>query len=93
MESKGSSSSSTSKKPKTQDDDDDEDDDGDDDDAPKYVKDDLDDIQSSNIIPRGTRRAALASGLVRSRLSDSKRSPHSTTSRICDDSDDEEADL
>lgn len=42
------------------------DDEGDDEDRPaKTVKEDYEAIDSSNIIPRGKRRAALASGLAR----------------------------
>ena len=54
-----------------------------------FVADNLDDIDSSNIIPRSKRRAALASGLVRASASSSSKKP--AISQF--DSDDEEADF
>lgn len=88
----GGGDSSESKKKKKKDEDGDSDEsDGDDPDAVKYVPDELDDIKSSNIIPRGKRQAALRSGLARPTSSSSSRSGSSKSKQI--DSDDEEADF
>ena len=57
-----------------------------------FVADKLDDIDSSNIIPRSKRRAALASGLVRATSASSSSAPKNpAVSQF--DSDDEEADF
>ena len=88
--SSSSSSSSATKKLK-----DDENDDGEEDDIenPKYVEEDLSFIkESGNIIPRSKRRAALASGLVRSDINRPSLGSSSAAAKSFD-SDDEEGDF
>ena len=61
-----SSSSSSNKRQVTEDNSKYRDSDESGDEGPQYVQDDLDEIETRNIIPRGTRRAAARSGLIRS---------------------------
>jgi hypothetical protein len=66
---------------------DDDGDDNDEDDMPKFVRDDLTAIETSNIIPRTKRRAALASGLITKNSSVRSSNSIVSTSKIYDSDD------
>jgi hypothetical protein len=71
-------------------DEDDDDDDDEDEDGPKIVDEEFEGIDRTNIIPRSSRRAALASGLARTNASSSSSSVASKSKTRDDDDDDDE---